>query len=182
MAQYPSDKDLVIMLKDPAMRRKAIEQMVAKYSSRLYWQIRHVVVYHDDADDVLQNTFLKAWGGLDTFRGEAMLSTWRYRIAANESVAFLQRKNDTLSLDDPEAAVGGMVDNDPYFDGDEADNKLKRAVLALPPRQRMVFSMKYYDGLKYEEIARRLETSEGSLKASYHIAVKKIEEFFRDND
>lgn len=182
MAQFASDKQLIAMLREPSGRRAAFEQMVNKYSSRLYWQIRHVVTFHDDADDVLQNTFLKAWTALDSFRGESMLSTWLYRIAANESLAFLNRRAESVSLDDPDGNVANTIESDAYFDGDEAQVQLQKALLSLPPRQRQVFSLRYYDDMGYDEMSAVLDTSVGSLKASYHLAVKKIEEFFGEDD
>lgn len=182
MAQYPSDKQLVAMLKDPTSKAKAFEMVVGKYSSRLYWQIRYVVTFHDDADDVLQNTFIKAWGAIDSFRGESALSTWLYRIAANESLSFLQRRSDTVSLDDIDTNLENMLESDVYFDGDDIQKQLQRALQTLPPKQRQVFVLKYYDNMKYEEMAQVLDTSVGALKASYHIATKKIEELFCADD
>ena len=178
MAQYLGDKQLVAMLRDPATRQKGFAQMVGKYSSKLYWQLRHLVTWHDDADDALQNTFIKAWSALDTFRGESSLSTWLYRIAANEGLAILQRRRDTMSIDDIDANLENMLESDTYFDGDEVQKQLQRALQTLPPKQRQVFSLRYYDNMKYEDMATVLDTSVGALKASYHIAVKKIEEFF----
>ena len=177
-----SESLLIEQLKAPATRHSAFETLVNQYSSKLYWQIRHVVTSHDDANDVLQNTFIKAWLALDNFRGEARLSTWLYRIAANESLAYLQQRRDTLALDDPDANLANNLESDPYFDGDETELQLQQALLTLPPKQRQVFTLKYFDNLKYEEMAAVLETSEGALKASYHHAVKKIEEFFSTLD
>lgn len=177
-----SESLLIEQLKAPATRHSAFETLVNQYSSKLYWQIRHVVTFHDDANDVLQNTFIKAWLALDNFRGEARLSTWLYRIAANESLAYLQQRRDTLALDDPDASLANNLESDPYFDGDETELQLQQALLTLPPKQRQVFTLKYFDNLKYEEMAAVLETSEGALKASYHHAVKKIEEFFSTLD
>ena len=182
MPQHPSDTQLVEQLRDPSGRRAAFEAVVAKYGSRLYWQIRHMVTYHDDANDVLQNTFLKAWLALDTFRGEAMLSTWLYRIAANESLAFIQQRKDVVAIDSEEASVADTLESDPYFDGDETERMLQLAISELPPKQRQVFVMRYYDQMKYEEMAEILCTSEGALKASYHIAAGKVEEFFKSRD
>jgi len=182
MPQPISEAILIEQLKTPGTRNQAFETLVNQYSSKLYWQIRHVVTFHDDANDVLQNTFIKAWLALDNFRGDSRLSTWLYRIAANESLAHLQQKRDTLPLDDPDANVAQQLESDPYFDGDETELQLQQALLSLPPKQRQVFTLKYYDGLKYEEMSAILETSEGALKASYHIAVKKIEEYFNNLD
>lgn len=181
-----TEQDLITRLHDPALRRKAFEQVVATYGKRLYWQIRKVVTWHDDADDVLQNTFLKAWNNIDRFRGDAKLSTWLFKIAYNESITFLERQRDTVSLDnnpiDPDdddsaATFTDLLISDDYFDGDRAQALLQTAVSRLPAKQRAVFVMKYYDDMKYEEMSRVTDTSVGALKASYHHAVKKIEDF-----
>jgi RNA polymerase sigma-70 factor (ECF subfamily) len=139
---------------------------------------------HDDAADLLQNTFLKAWQSLELFRGEARLSTWLYKIAVNESLSFLarERKRNNLSLDDQESALANTIEADAYFDGDELQQKLRKAVLLLPEKQRVVFNMKYYDEMKYEDMSAILGTSVGALKASYHLAVKKIEKYFEENE
>ena len=174
---------------DVSTRRQAFEEMVNLFSSRLYWQIRRMVAYHDDADDVLQNTFLKAWNGLDSFRGDSKLSTWLYKIAYNETLTFLSKQHPTLSIDntiDMDEDNGNMLYNqlesDPYFDGDETERMLQAAIAALPAKQRQVFNMKYFDDMKYEDMSEITGTSVGALKASYHIAVKKIEEFFNSHD
>ena len=142
-----------------------------------------MVLNHDDADDVLQNTFIKAWTGLDSFRAEARLSTWLFRIANNETLNFMERRRQTMSLDD-EAAVGvaAQLQSDPYFDGDETERQLQEAIAQLPDRQRQVFSLKYFEEMKYEEMSEVLGTSVGSLKASYFHAVKKIADFFGSHD
>lgn len=177
MPHYPTDSQLVQQLREPSTRRAAFESVVAKYGQKLYWQIRHMVTYHDDANDVLQNTFVKAWMALDNFRGDSMLSTWLYRIAANESITFMQQRSETLSLDSAEAGVDAL-ESDPFFDGDETERLLQQALNELPPKQRQVFTLRYYDQVKYEDMAEMLDTSVGALKASYHIAAKKIEDFF----
>ena len=141
-----------------------------------------MVTYHDDANDVLQNTFIKAWTNLDNFRGDAKLSTWLYRIAANESLTFLQRRRDTVTIDDPEADLANRLESDPYFDGDETDLMLQQAIQTLPEKQRQVFNMKYFQNMKYEEMSEILDTSIGALKASYHFAVEKIEKYFNEHD
>ena len=181
MPHYLADNQLIQQLRDPSTRRAAFEVMVAKYGQRLYWQIRHMVTFHDDANDVLQNTFVKAWMALDSFRGESMLSTWLYRIAANESLTFMQQRRDTLSLDSEEAGLD-RLESDPYFDSDETERLLQQALNELPPKQRQVFTLRYYDQMKYEEMAELLDTSVGALKASYHIAAKKVEDFFNSHD
>lgn len=176
------ERRLIPFLKDPKTRETAFNQLVDLYKERLYWQIRRMVLTHEDADDVLQNTFIKAWQGLDTFRGEAQLSTWLFRIAANETLNFLEKKRSRLSIDDEAGAVAEQLESDPYFDGDETERQLQQAIARLPERQRQVFLMKYYDEMPYEEMSRVLDTSVGALKASYHHAVKKITDFFSRHD
>lgn len=180
-----TDESLLIrQLHDEATRHAAFTQVVEAYKERLYWQVRRLVLRHEDADDVLQNTFLKAWQGLDGFRGESQLSTWLFRIAQNEALSFLdrQRRLQDHSLDAPSLpegrSVASQLESDPYFDGDETERQLQEAIAALPERQRQVFLLKYYDEMKYEEMSRLLQTSVGALKASYHHAVRKISDFF----
>ena len=149
--------------------------IVDQYSQSLYWKIRSIVLTHEDADDVLQNTFLKAWKSLPTFQGKAKLSTWLYRIAINESLDFLRRqKTAALSSADADLSVANRLLADDYFDGDKSQAVLQEAIATLPDVQRTVFTLRYYDEMKYSEISEILGTSEGSLKASYHIAVQKI--------
>ena len=177
------EENLFDALRDPKRRSEAFGVVVKTHSKQLYWLIRKMVLSHDDANDVLQNTFLKAWRGLDNFRGDSKISTWLHHIAINETLSFLsssEAKNKSdLSLED------SMVQNlasDEYFSGDELQLKLQRAILSLPPKQRLVFNMKYFEGMKYEEMSAILGTSTGALKASYHIAVKKISEYLeREN-
>ena len=168
------EQALQSQLSDPTQRRKAFEIVVRKFSSQIYWQIRRLVFSHDDADDILQNTFMKAWSSLETFRGDSKISTWLFRIATNESLSFLQRKREQLSLDDPEASVVNSLSSEEYFDGDEAQRSSMQAIASLPDKQRLVFNMRYFDEMKYDEISEVLGTSVGALKASYHIAVEKI--------
>lgn len=138
-------------------------------------KIRHIVISHEDADDVLQETLVKAWVNLDNFEGKSKFSTWLYRIAVNEAIDFLRRVRNTVTLDSPEAnGVAQQLMADEYFDGDEAQARLQQAIASLPDIQRGVFTMRYYDDMKYSEISIILGASEGSLKASYHIAAKKI--------
>lgn len=181
MQQY-IEEEVVKCLCNPETRRDAFAQVVAAYSEKLYWQIRKMVLSHDDANDILQNTFLKAWANLDSFRGDAKLSTWMYKIAVNESITFLnkQRAINNVPLDDTDVYLLQTLKADEYFDGDELDEKLQKAILSLPEKQRLVFTMKYKDEMKYEEISEILGTSVGALKASYHHAVKKIEAFLTD--
>lgn len=168
---------MIERLRQPESCRQAFNEVMREYSEPLYWQIRRMVESHDDASDVLQNTFLKAWQNIENFRGEAKLSTWLYKIALNESITFLarERKRLNLSLDDEEGHLVNLIEADEWIDGDELALKLRKAVASLPEKQRMVFNMKYYDDMKYEQMSEILGTSVGALKASYHLAVKKIE-------
>ena len=178
------DLELVARLREPATCREAFGDVIKLYSEPLYWQIRRMVNNHDDANDLLQNTFMKAWGAIENFRGEAKLSTWLHKIAINESITFLEkeRKRLSISLDDEESYLINTIEADQNVDGDELAMKLRKAIASLPEKQRLVFNMKYYDEMKYEEMSEILGTSVGALKASYHLAVKKIEQFFEDND
>lgn len=176
------DSRLVKMLKDPEQKRKAFELLVNKYSSQLYWQIRHMVISHDDTNDILQDTFIKAWSNLDKFRGDSKLSTWLYRIAINESLTALQKQKTLVDIDNPDEEVASQLESDPYFDGEETDVLLQQAIASLPEKQKAVFNMKYFQEMKYEEMSDVLETSVGALKASYHIAVQKIEDYFHRHD
>ena len=154
--------------------------IVDQYSQSLYWKIRSIVLTHEDADDVLQNTFLKAWKSLPTFQGKAKLSTWLYRIAINESLDFLRhQKTSALSSADADLSVANRLLADDYFDGDKSQAVLQEAIATLPDVQRTVFTLRYYDEMKYSEISEILGTSEGSLKASYHIAVQKITDYVK---
>jgi RNA polymerase sigma-70 factor (ECF subfamily) len=172
------------LLQEPLTRRKAFEIIVRKYREPLYWKIRRIVLSHDDADDVLQNCFMKAWNNLGDFRNESKLSTWLFRIAINESIDFLRRnKNDkNLVADSDDVNITNKLMADEYFDGDEMQLKLTVAISKLPEVQRAVFTMRYYDDMKYSEMSKVLHTTEGALKASYHLAVKKITDFFHNND
>lgn len=178
------DIELVARLQNPATCRKAFEEVIARYSESLYWQIRRMVPNHDDANDLLQNTFMKAWTSIENFRGAAKLSTWLYKIAINESLSFLERerKRTNLSLDDESTHLIHAIEADTNIDGDELRLKLRKAIATLPEKQRLVFNMRYYDEMKYEQMSEILGTSVGALKASYHLAVKKIEEYFENND
>jgi RNA polymerase sigma-70 factor (ECF subfamily) len=164
---------------DSFLQRKAFEQVVNYFSEKLYWQIRKMVLSHDDANDLLQNTFIKAWMSIDLFRGEAKLSTWLYKIAVNESITFLnkQRLQNNISLDDEAVFVIDKLETDEYFDGDAAQLKLEKAIQILPEKQRAVFNLRYFDEMPYEEMSEIMGTSVGALKASYHHAVKKVEDF-----
>lgn len=178
------DLELVPRLKEPSTCRDAFGDVIKLYNEQLYWQIRRMVNNHDDANDLLQNTFMKAWSSIENFRGEAKLSTWLHKIAINESITFLEkeRKRHNLSLDDEESFLINTIEADEYVDGDELALLLRKAIASLPEKQRLVFNMKYYDDMKYEQMSEILGTSVGALKASYHLAVKKIEQFFNDLD
>lgn len=183
MASY-NESEVLELLKDESTQRQGFEMVVTKYSERLYWQIRRMVLSHEDANDILQNTFVKAWMNIDYFRAEAKLSTWLYRIALNECLSFLAKKHSvaTVSIDDPEATAVQQLESDPYYSGDRVQLLLQKALYTLPEKQRMVFNLKYYEEMKYEEMSEIFGTSVGALKASYHHAVKKIEKFFREID
>lgn len=169
-------------LRDPLTARSAFGEVIDRYSQPLYWQIRRMVNSHEDANDLLQNTFLKAWSSLDAFRGDARLSTWLHKIAINESLTFLERERKRLnvSIDDDEARVIHAIESDTDIDGDELRLELRKAIASLPEKQRLVFNMRYYDEMPYDKMSEILGTSSGALKASYHHAVKKIEQYFSD--
>ncbi len=179
-----NEEEIKEQLQDPLLQRKAFGEVVKAYSEQLYWQIRRMVLSHDDANDLLQNTFIKAWSNLDYFRGEAKLSTWLYRIALNESLNYLnkQRAQNNLSIDDAEANAINKLESDPYFDGDETQLLFEKAIQRLPEKQRIVFNLKYFEEMKYEDMSEILGTSVGALKASYHHAVKKIAEILQENN
>lgn len=181
---FKDNPELIARLRDENTCREAFAEVIATYSEPLYWQIRRMVQSHDDANDLLQNTFLKAWQSIYLFRGEAKLSTWLHKIAINESITFLakERKRLNISIDDEESMLINTIEADEYIDGDELKLKLRKAIATLPEKQRLVFNMKYFDEMKYEEMSEILGTSVGALKASYHIAVKKIEQYFSEND
>lgn len=176
------EKEVLALLQDKETQKRGFEMIVAEYSEKLYWQIRRMVLSHDDANDLLQNTFIKAWINIEYFRADAKLSTWLYRIALNECLTFLnkQRSQNTVAIDDPEASVIQKLESDTYFSGDEAQLLLQKALLTLPEKQRMVFNLKYYEEMKYDEMSEIFGTSVGALKASYHHAVKKIEKYLQE--
>jgi RNA polymerase sigma-70 factor, ECF subfamily len=172
-----SDSELLHLFRNQKSKETAFNLIVEKYKERLYWHIRKLLLTHEDTDDTLQNVFIKVWTGLEHFREESGLFTWLYRIATNESLTFLNSKKRRflLPLVDVEKQLANTLENDPYFNGDELQLKLQKAILTLPEKQRVVFNMKYFEELKYEEMAEILETSVGALKASFHHAMKKIE-------
>ncbi|MFP4092495.1 MAG: RNA polymerase sigma factor [Cyclobacteriaceae bacterium] len=163
----------------PESREKAFSQLIHKYQQRVYLLVRKMVIDHDDADDVVQEVFIKVWKNLDKFEGGSRLFTWIYRIATNECLRFLERKKKKrfwISISDASTELASKIDTAPHISGDEVQMKLQRALLRLPDKQRLVFNLKYFEELKYEEMAEITGTSVGALKASYHHAVKKIEE------
>lgn len=172
------EKKLIEQLRDPKESKAAFDILMRNYGEGVYWQIRKMVVSHDDAADLLQNVFLKAWKNLENFRGDAKLSTWLYKIAVNESINFLNRERSRSNVvaQGDDSYLLDNIESDPYFDGDKVKAALLRAVASLPEKQRLVFNMRYFDEMKYERISEILGTSVGALKASYHHAVKKIEE------
>lgn len=177
------EKALYTRLQDSSTKEAAFTQLVREYQESLYWQIRKMVLSHDDTDDVLQNTFIKAWSAIDSFRGESRLQTWLFRIAINESLNHLsKKKKQVLSLDQPEGSIADTLASDSYFDGDEMQRQFQAAIGTLPDKQRLVFNLKYFDEMKYEDMSDMLGTSIGALKASYHHAVRKIAAFFADLD
>ena len=174
-----SDAELLIQFREPATKEKAYTSIIRKYQEKLYWHIRRMVVQHEDADDVLQNMFIKVWNGLSNFREDSQLYTWMYRIATNECLTFLeqQKKRSSVSLSNEENGLSNQLKADRNFDSNKIEWKLQLAMQRLPDKQRAVFNLRYYDEMPYEEMSRVLETSEGALKASYHHAVKKIEDY-----
>lgn len=177
------DKEILEKFQDPDSRNLAFNQLVRKYQQKVYWHVRKMVIDHDDSDDLTQEVFVKVWNNLATFRKEAQLYTWIYRIATNECLNFLNAKKRRffLPLHDVAAELAQKIDSSDHYSGDEIQLKLQKALLRLPDKQRLVFNMKYFDDLKYEEISAILGTSVGALKASYHIAVKKIEEILKQD-
>ena len=172
------DSEILTKFAQENTRDEAFRLLLTKYQQKVYWHIRRMVISHDDTDDLVQDVFLKVWKSLSNFRNDSQLYTWLYRIATNESITFLKRKKirNSVSIDDDDGKnMVKKLAESPYFDGDKAQMKLQKALLTLPEKQRLVFNMKYFDDLKYEDISEILGTSVGALKASFHIAVKKIE-------
>lgn len=178
-----NDQEILILLRKKGNENYAFNLLVESYKERLYWHIRKILINHDDTDDVLQNTFIKIWNGIPGFRENSLLYTWIYRIATNEALNFLKQKKRKyfLPLIKIEKQLSESLTTDEYFSGDELQLKLQKAVLRLPRKQRIIFNMKYFDEMKYEDISEILGISVGSLKASYHHAVKKIEKFLIEN-
>jgi RNA polymerase sigma-70 factor (ECF subfamily) len=179
MAVTIQDSELLIQFRNPATKESAYTAIIRKYQEKLYWHVRRIVVDHDDANDVLQNSFIRVWKGLENFREDAQLYTWLYRIATNECLSFLEQKKRraSVSLSDDENSLTGSIKADKDFDPSKLEWKLQLAIQLLPEKQRVVFSLRYYDEMPYQEMSKVLDTSEGALKASYHHAVKKIEDY-----
>lgn len=175
------EKELVTSLKHPTQKNNAFNVLVNEYKERLYWHIRKIVVDHHDSDDVLQNTFIKVYKNIEHFKEDAKLYSWMYRIATNEAITFINKRAKAAQLTSEEfhQTLINNLQADTYFDGDAAQLKLQQAIATLPQKQQLVFNMKYFEAMKYNDISEILETSVGALKASYHIAVKKIEEFIK---
>ncbi|MBL1407955.1 RNA polymerase sigma factor [Sphingobacterium faecale] len=179
------DAQIIAMFADERTREAAFSHLLKKYQQKIYWHVRRMVIDHDDADDVTQDIFIKIWRNLEKFREDSQLYTWLYRIATNECITFLNKKKQkhNVSLDDDNSSyLSETLADTTYFSGDKAQMKLQQALLTLPEKQRLVFNMKYFEDLKYDEISEILGTSVGALKASYHLAVKKVENFFNNND
>ena len=179
------DNEVILLenLKTESKKHLAFNELVSLYKERLYWHIRHIVKSHDDADDVLQNTFIKIYKNIDNFKGDSKLFSWMYRIATNESITFINKRAKRLQISNSElqdAAINNLQ-SDVYFEGIEIQIKLQKAIATLPEKQQLVFNMKYFEDIKYKNMSEILDTSEGALKASYHIAVKKIEHYLLNN-
>lgn len=180
--EHYSDERLLNLFHHSANPDYAFSLLVKKYQEKVYWHIRRLVISHDDANDLVQDVFVKVWKALPEFRGDAALYTWIYRIATNETLSFLKRKKRWAFLpwSDVENVLSEKVDSDSRISGNEIQRKLQKAILSLPEKQRVVFNLRYYDEMKYEEMSKVLDTSVGALKASYHHAVKKVEQYVRD--
>ncbi|WP_025763821.1 RNA polymerase sigma factor [Dyadobacter tibetensis] len=179
-----SDEELLALFEDPETRRNAFNQLVRKYQQKVYWLVRKMVVDHDDANDITQDVFIKAWNALEKFRGDSKIYTWLYRVASNEAINFLNKKKRRffVPLHDVENELSQKLESDPELSGDAIQLKLQKALLKLPEKQRLVFNLKYYEELPYEEISEITGTSVGALKASYHWATKKIEDYLNTSD
>lgn len=179
MAVTTQDSELLVQFRDPATKESAYTSIIRKYQEKLYWHVRRMVIEHEDANDVLQNVFIRVWNALENFREDSQLYTWLYRIATNESLTYLeqQKKRSSVSLEDVGSNLENKIRADKHFDASKLEWKLQLAIQQLPEKQRIVFGLRYYDEMPYEEMAKVLDTSEGALKASYHHAVKKIEDY-----
>ncbi|MET3978886.1 RNA polymerase sigma factor (sigma-70 family) [Mucilaginibacter sp. UYP25] len=184
MAIQAEDEEILSKFRDEKTRNEAFNLLLKKYQQKIYWHVRRMVINHDDADDIVQDVFIKIWKNLPGFRNDAQLYTWMYRIATNECITFLNKKKakNNISLDDVDYELADTLSSSDQFTGDQIQRKLQEAILTLPDKQRLVFNMKYFDDMKYEEMSDVLGTSVGALKASYHLAVKKIEAFVTNTD
>ncbi|EDP70224.1 putative RNA polymerase ECF-type sigma factor [Flavobacteriales bacterium ALC-1] len=178
-----NESEFILRLQNPKSKESAYRELLKLYKERLYWHIRKIVISHDDADDVLQNTFIKVYRSIDKFKGDSKLFSWLYRIATNESITYINKKAKRLQITNEEHQTNAInnLAADVYFEGDAIQLKLQKAIALLPQKQQLVFNMKYFEDLKYKDMAEILDTSEGALKASYHIAAKKIESFLRSD-
>lgn len=178
------EKHLLDALKSKNEKEAAFRSLVSEYKERLYWHIRKMVLDHDDTDDVLQNTFIKVFRNIDNFKGDSKLYTWMYRIATNEAITFLNKKakRNNVTIDTLKDQAIDNLRSDVYFEGDEIQLQLQKAIHTLPPKQQQIFTMKYFEDHTYEELSELLDTSVGGLKSSYHIAVKKIKEYLKSNE
>lgn len=178
--QKEESSDIIKLIGKEETREKAFRMILSSYKERVYWLVRRIVISHDDADDVVQNAFIKVWENLAKYRGDANIYTWVYRIAVNEALAFLKKKKrQNLNLTDYGEVLVSNLESDVYFDGNDFQRKLQLALAKLPEQQRLVFNLKYFDEMKYKDMAKVLDRSEGALKANYHHAVKKIEVFVK---
>jgi RNA polymerase sigma-70 factor (ECF subfamily) len=184
MSIQVEDAEILRKFQDEKTRNEAFNLLLKKYQQKIYWHVRRMVIDHDDADDIVQDVFIKVWKNLPGFRSDSQLYTWMYRIATNECITFLNRKKmkNNIPLDDVAYDLSESLADSTYFNGDKAQLKLQQALLTLPEKQRLVFNMKYFDDMKYEEMSDVLGTSVGALKASFHLAVKKIEAFLLSKD
>ena len=178
-----TDSELLAQFRNPITKEKSFTILIKKYQEKLYWHVRRMVIEHEDANDVLQNVFIRVWNGLENFREDSQLYTWLYRIATNECLTYIeqQKKRSSVSLSDVESGLSNKIKADKHFDANRLEWKLQLAIQQLPEKQRIVFNLRYYDEMPYEEMSRVLETSEGALKASYHHAVKKIEDYIKNH-
>ena len=183
MPPITSDTELLVQFRNPVTKEKAFTSIIKKYQEKLYWHVRRMVIDHEDANDVLQNVSLRVWNGLENFREDSQLYTWLYRIATNECLTYIeqQKKRASVPLDVTESGLSNKIKADSHFDANRLEWKLQLAIQQLPEKQRIVFNLRYYDEMPYEEMSRVLDTSEGALKASYHHAVKKIEDYIKNH-
>ncbi len=184
MPQQVEDAEILSKFQDEKTRNEAFNLLLNKYQQKIYWHVRRMVIDHDDADDLVQDIFIKVWKNLPGFRSDAQLYTWMYRIATNECITFLNKKKqkNNVPLDEVDYELADTLSASDQFTGDQIQRKLQQALLTLPEKQKLVFNMKYYDDMKYEEISEVLGTSVGALKASFHLAVKKIESYLLKED